>query len=134
MLRPLPFAEPDGLVRIAEKNDKLNFQALLVLGAELSLVAGTVAEFRAHGLDRRRELHPDGPGDPEQLSGATISPSIMPLLGLRPVLGRAFQEGEDQPGSPPVALLAEAFWKRRFGGDPKVVGSILTLDGSATPS
>jgi putative ABC transport system permease protein len=54
----------------------------------------------------------------------------MPVLGLQPVRGRAFREGEDNPGSAPVAMIGEALWKRRFAADPGVVGGSLTLNGT----
>ncbi len=46
----------------------------------------------------------------------------MRVLGLRPVLGRAFADGDDKPGGPPVAMISEALWRRRFGADPAIVG------------
>ena len=70
-----------------------------------------------------------GRGDPEQFTGGTISPSLLPLLGIQPVLGRAFRDGEDRPGAPKVAMISEGLWKRRFGGDPALVGRSLTLNG-----
>src|SRR5208282_4712578 len=57
--------------------------------------------------------------------------SVFSLLGVRPVAGRTFLPGEDSPGSAPVAILTEALWKRRYGGDPSVVGKGVTLDGKA---
>jgi putative ABC transport system permease protein len=72
-----------------------------------------------------------GRGDPETYTGSAITASLIPLLGIRPILGRAFVEGEDRPGAPPVALISESLWKRRFGGEPAVVGRSVVLNGTA---
>src|SRR5262249_11508761 len=72
-----------------------------------------------------------GRGDPEQLNGATISPSLLPLLGIHPVLGRGFREGDDRPGAAPGALISEALWRRHFAGERSAVGAHITLNGVA---
>ena len=72
-----------------------------------------------------------GRGDAEQFAGNAISPSLFPLLGVRPVEGRGFREGEDRPGSPPVAMIGEKLWKKRFGGQMSLLGQALMLNGVA---
>jgi putative ABC transport system permease protein len=71
-----------------------------------------------------------GRGEPENFTGATISPSIFHLLGIQPVAGRFFREGEDRPGAAPAAMISEALWKRRFGADPALLGEHLTINGA----
>ncbi len=131
MLRPLPFGAPDRLVQIAEKNDKLNLQ---FFGASvLNYLAWKEQNrsFEQMGIIGFATFSLTGKGDPEQLTGTTVSPSLFPLLGIRPLLGRAFREGEDKPGSPPVAMLSESLWKSRFAADRGVVGSQVNLNGIA---
>jgi predicted permease len=65
---------------------------------------------------------------PVQLSGARISPSVFDVVGVRPVLGRAFLEEEATPGNDRVAILSSAFWTDRFAADPDVIGTALVLD------
>ncbi|MEO8075860.1 MAG: ABC transporter permease [Acidobacteriota bacterium] len=72
-----------------------------------------------------------GRGDPEQYTGSTITPSLMPLLGLSPVLGRGFSDGEDRPGAGRVVIISDALWRRRFGADLHVIGQAVTLNGIA---
>src|SRR4029077_19170255 len=67
--------------------------------------------------------------DPEQLTGGTVTPSLFPLLGIKPVLGRSFADGEDRPGGARVAMIGEGLWKRLFGGDPGVIGRHIVLSG-----
>ncbi|MCP4658220.1 MAG: FtsX-like permease family protein, partial [bacterium] len=73
-----------------------------------------------------------GEGHPERLDTLVITPSIFPVLGLAPALGRAFREDDGLPGAPPVVILGDALWRRRFGADPEVIGRSLVLDGVST--
>ena len=132
MLRPLPFREPDRLVQVAEKNDKLN----------LPTFSSSVLNF----LDWREQAHSfedlaavgfanytlTGSGEPEQFSGYRITSAVTGVLGIAPVAGRAFTEEEEQPGAAPVAMIGEGLWKRRFGGDPGLIGRTILLNGTPT--
>jgi predicted permease len=69
-----------------------------------------------------------GGGDPEMLKGARVSANFLDVLGVRPLLGRAFIPEEDTPGGPPVAILSARLWKRRFDGDPKLAGKTAILN------
>ena len=73
-----------------------------------------------------------GGEEPERLRVVAMSASLLPALGRRPGLGRGFTAEEDRPGGPPVAILSDGLWKRRFAGDPGVVGRTVLLDGRAT--
>ncbi len=55
----------------------------------------------------------------------------MPGLGLRPVLGRAFADGDDKPGGPPVVMISESLWRRRFGADPAIVGQSAMVNSTS---
>src|SRR5262245_14614548 len=70
-----------------------------------------------------------GRGEPEQLDAVKVTANLFPALGLTPQLGRAFTPDEDRPGGPLVAILSYAYWQRRFGGDPAIIGQSLTLGG-----
>src|SRR5438876_468602 len=71
-----------------------------------------------------------GEGQPEQIQGFLASAEFFPVLGVKPVYGRLFQESEDKPGANDVVVIADSLWKRRFGSDPNIVGKAVTLDGS----
>ena len=129
LIRAMPLASPNRLMQVAEKNDKLN----------LSSFAASVLNYLSWKAQQRsfEELAAigngiytlTGRGDPEQFNGATISPSLLPVLGIQPILGRGFREGEDRPGAAPVALISEALWRSHFAGDPSVAGSHVTING-----
>ena len=77
------------------------------------------------------EMNLTSPGEPERLLGAKVTWDFFPLLGVQPSLGRGFLREEDRPGGRPMVLLSHELWRRRFGSDPKVVGTSLQLDGDA---
>ena len=67
-------------------------------------------------------------GEPERLRAGFMSGDALPLLGVAPARGRAFTTDDDRPGAPRVVLLGDGLWRRRFGGDPAIVGRTVVLD------
>ena len=132
LLRPLPFDDPSRLVQVAEKNDRLG---LPVFGSSvLNYLSWTEAarSFDAMGAVGAGNFALAGDRDTEQIAGATITPSLVPLLGIRLVSGRSFQTGDDAPGAPPVVLVSERMWRTRFGSDPELIGRFLRINGVPT--
>src|SRR5262249_50504557 len=72
-----------------------------------------------------------GNGETERLNSGTISAGLFEMLGVAPVLGRTFTPEEDKLGGPPVVILSDSLWRRRFGGDPQVIGRSITLGGQS---
>ncbi len=66
--------------------------------------------------------------EPERVPRAGVSSSFFPVLGVQPAIGRAFLPEEDQPKKENVAILSDGLWKRRFGGDPKIVGTQVVIN------
>ena len=128
ILRPLPFQQPERLVQIGEKNDALNLPnfASSVLNYLSWKEQTQTLQLAAIGFVT---FALSGTGDPEQLTGNRITPSLMPVLGLSPVAGRAFTADEEKPQAPRVAMISEGLWKRRFGGEASLIGRTLTLGG-----
>ena len=127
LLRPLPYPEPDRLVYIA----------VSLRGEAFSPFAYTrdFAAWRKYNRTLTRiaaymgfHANLTGTDDAEWASCGLATESLFPLLGVQPVLGRNFLPEEDLPGAPPVAILEDAFWKRRFGGDRAVIGRAVVLD------
>ncbi|HEY7289857.1 MAG TPA: ABC transporter permease [Vicinamibacterales bacterium] len=130
LIRALPFAAPSRLMQVAEKNDKLNWPAFSASVLNYLSWKEQTRTFTDLGAVGPSTFNLSGSGDPEQFSGARISPSVMPILGIHPVLGRGFAEGDDQPGAAPVVMISEGLWKRRFGGDRSIVGRSLEINGA----
>ncbi|HSM03659.1 MAG TPA: ABC transporter permease [Longimicrobiales bacterium] len=132
LLRPLPFPEPERLVRLEQRREQapdVSVEAAYVdvvaLDQELDAFDGVAAW--ASGSGRLVEL-----GDAvERVPGKVVTWNFSRVLGVEPLRGRLFEAEDGAPGAAPVVVLHEALWRRRFGADPGVVGSTIRLE--ATP-
>ena len=70
-----------------------------------------------------------GGEQPERIQGFRVSPDYFDALGLRPLLGRTFQAGDDEPGKDALVILSHGLWQRRFGGDAEVIGTTVSING-----
>src|SRR4029077_19001957 len=70
-----------------------------------------------------------GDGEPERFTSVPVSQNFFPLLGVEPQLGRQFSADECKWNGPRVTMLSDGVWRRRFGGDPKIIGRALPFDG-----
>ena len=132
MIRALPYSQPERIMQVAEKNDKLD---LPVFGASalnfLSWREQTQTFEHLAGMGFG-PVTVSGVGDPEQLTANRISPALTGVFGIKPIAGRAFRSDEEKPGTTAVAMIGEGLWKRRFGTDPNLVGRTVVLDGAPT--
>ena len=67
---------------------------------------------------------------PEQIEAAWCSWNFFPTLGVAPAIGRGFTADDDRPGAEATVILSSAFWKRRYSGDPAIVGKKIWLDAN----
>jgi predicted permease len=119
LLRPLPYAAPEQLVSITGTYPNGAF-------AEMRRQVRTmeVAAF-ADG----RSFNMIGVGEAVRLPGTRVSAELFSVLGVRPVLGRSFDPGEDTAGRNLVVILSHALWQQRFGSDATVIGRSIELEG-----
>lgn len=134
LLRPLPFHEPDRLVKVSltspgspnePAEDDITWSYLKATTfAESQTTLETPSFYVSWQYTSR------GEDMVERLTGELTDSRYLPTLGIQPAIGRNFASDEDaSPGGPRVALLSDAFWKRRFNADPAIVGQPLDLDG-----
>jgi len=133
VFRPLPFQDPGRLVLVIDHNLSEGFPQF---PSSLANVLDWRAQSRAFedlAVFATGSFNLSGKDEPERLSGLRVSSNVLPLLGVRPVMGRGFLPEEDQPGGGHVVLVSYGLWQRRFGSDPSIVGQSINLDGlSAT--
>jgi predicted permease len=129
LLRPLPYEEPDRLVRLYTQYGTQAFTELSEPEfLDLRERAETLAESAVY---LAWSGNVTGDDEPERVSFAWATASLFPLLGQEAALGRVFTADEDRPGGDRVAVLGNGFWQRRFGADPSIVGQSLILDGES---
>jgi MacB-like periplasmic core domain len=128
VLRPLPFPEPERLVRVTA-----DFAALGT--TDIGMSAPELFDYRdrADIFERIAGLYPINANltqvdQPERVEVMLVSPSYFSLLGAQPALGRVFGPEDHHPGIAEVAVISDALWKRRFGGAPDVLGRTLRID------
>ncbi|HZS04061.1 MAG TPA: ABC transporter permease [Blastocatellia bacterium] len=121
LIRPLPYAHPDRLVRVTEAYPKGAIAALQEQSRTME-----VAAFTADS-----EFNLTGQGEAARLVGSQVSANLFALLGAPARIGRTFEAGEDRPARDGVVILSHALWRNKFGGDPNIIGRPIAIDGMA---
>ena len=130
LLRPLPYHEPDRLVRLASTDQENNLIRVGFSYSRFLEVQQRQHVFNDLALSIDNAFTLTGRGDPEQVIGQHASAALLPTLGLQPTIGRNFSPDEDRPGGWRVALISKQMWQRRFSRDASVLGQELILDGA----
>jgi putative ABC transport system permease protein len=125
LLRPLPQENGDRIVRLYQPNADSETTGLSPLEIADYRAASAVADIVEYHSMPFTFL---GAGDPQGLQTGVVSANWFHVMGVRPVVGRVFRPGEDQPGSEPVLVLSWEYWQSAFGGDPGVVGTTLRMN------
>ena len=131
ILKPLPYADPDSLVGAWHV-------APGVMPGPLQQSAGTyfmereaAQSFQDIGLWDDGSVTVTGRGEPEQVESLSVTDGTLPILGVRPALGRLFTREDDLPNGPSVAIISHRYWQRAFNGSPTAIGQSLMINGRA---
>ncbi|HSD46075.1 MAG TPA: ABC transporter permease, partial [Pyrinomonadaceae bacterium] len=128
LLKPLPYREPDRLVRMLQASPKLGLPTWGVSQADFNAYREQNRSFETMAIYLSDGINLTGDGEPERLPVSNVTADFFKVLGVNPILGRTFQEGEDIPGKNDVCVISYGFWQRRFAADPNVLGRKLTLN------
>ena len=129
LLKPLPFANPERIVRVWEAprpgvtnaTQPKEFLHWKRLGSA----------FEAFAAEYSIAATMSGSGDPIRLPGKAVTADYFKVFGATPAVGRLFAPEEDQPGATPVLVLSHATWQTNFGRDPDILTRTIVLDGEA---
>jgi putative ABC transport system permease protein len=127
LIRPLPFADPDRLVKLWERptgGGRFEFSP-----PNFNDYKAQAHSFAAIGAFHGISVSLVGQGEPQRLSGTALSGEVLPILGVKPLIGRAFTDADDRSGYDGNIILSYGLWQRNFGGDAAVLGSKIILDG-----
>ena len=130
IVRPLPYAQPDRLVRVYTdfKGKGLTLDKFWVSGPEFDDLQRACRSCESVAAWSRGNASLGGGDRPVRVVAAFASHDLLPLLGVRPMLGRWYDASEDRPGDPTVIVLGYDLWKRAFAGDPGIVGRTIQLE------
>ena len=130
LLRPLPYPQPERLVRLYETmRDQAGWQGSVSFANFLDWRA-EAKSFDALAAYSTGSRNLQGVEVPERVVTLAATSNLLDLTGARPIAGRAFTESDDDPGAARVALLNEDLWRRRFGGDQGIIGRTINLNGT----
>jgi len=127
LLRPLPYSQPERIVRVLEAPPGGGRNGISTLNFLDWQHQNTCFEFLAADTGGSASL--TGHGEPVEIGGAKVSARYFDIFGLRAELGRTFLDGEDTAGRDHVVVLSHGLWQAQFGGDPAIVGKKIELDG-----
>jgi putative ABC transport system permease protein len=126
MLKPLPFPEPERMVRVWESTPQGRNGTTTLTFLDWKRQRDL---FEALSVENPTSAAVATGGDPARVPGKQVSTDYFQVFGVKPQIGRTFAPGEDQPGAVRVVVLSHAFWQTQFAGDPRVLNRDLMLDG-----
>ncbi|MBV9009707.1 MAG: ABC transporter permease [Verrucomicrobia bacterium] len=131
LIRPLPYRDASRLVLIWEQFATMGLERIPVSAPEFLDYEKAIRSCEQIAAFDYTAFNVGGEGNPERVSGAAVSPSLFPLLGVDPIAGRTFTLDEQGEGHDDRVVISARFWKRRFNSDPGLIGRTILLNGRA---
>src|SRR6266480_2756247 len=129
LIRPLPYREPQQLVLLLQHFKSQNLERIPVSPAEFVDYETRARSFEKLGAFGYTNFNLAGEDRPERITGATVTASVLPLLGVSPIKGRFFEPEECTIGRDDVVIISARLWQRRFNSDPQIIGTKILLNG-----
>src|SRR5215831_1582935 len=134
LLRPLPFNDPERLAHLDEKSSKAGMETMGFSFPDFTdwrARSRSFEEMALYAEDSFTLASGNATERAERIEGARVTASLFPLLGVKTAQGRHFLEEEDKPGGGSSVIIGYGLWRRRFGGDPGVIGRVAQIDGGS---
>lgn len=132
LLRPLPYGSPDRLVGVWNDLPGVSIHKAQQTSATYFTFKKLSRSLQSIGVYQDGSVnvsYPNDGADPQHISAAWLTASVIPVLQVPPLVGRGFSESEDAPKGPNVAVISETMWRTRFGSDPRVLDRKLEVNG-----
>jgi putative ABC transport system permease protein len=129
LFRPLPFAEPERLVVVGDRDNDGN-------ASNMGFTTFVDIRERSHTFETMAMMRSWAPtlvvsGEAERLQAVRVTAQFFSMLGVHPALGRDFRADEDRPDRRRVLILTDGLWRRRFGADPTVIGRTVKMNDAS---
>lgn len=132
LLKALPYPDSGRLIGVWYRAPGINFQGDLNIAPSHYFISReqnkTLEDLGVYDGDA---FNVTGSGDPEHVQGLDVTDGTLPLLGVRPALGRLFTHEDDTASAPKTVILSYGYWQKKFGGATSVIGQSITMDGNA---
>ncbi len=132
LLKPMPYANAERLVVVWENNVVRNRPTNVINAANFLAWKERNRTFEDLAIFIPSTVNLTSEGEPEEIEGMNVAANLLTMVGARPIVGRVFAPGEDEPGSEPAAIISEGLWVRRFGGRTDILGHTIPLNGQPT--
>jgi putative ABC transport system permease protein len=129
LLRPLPYPQPDRLVRVFTSFRGSGTERYAVSQPEFMDYKGLKQVFENAAAFSGASVTMTGDGEPERLRGIAATHDLLPVLGIQPLYGRNFESRDGRDGVEFVAIVTHDLWQNRFGGDRLLLGRVLQMNG-----
>jgi predicted permease len=130
LLKPLPYPHPESLVGVWHTAPGVNIKDLEMSPSNYFIYREQSQVFEDIGMYQQDTVSVTGVAEPEQVDALRVTDGTLPILGVRPAAGRLFTRADDSPGAPETAMIGFGYWRKKFGGDPSVLGRTILVDGT----
>jgi len=129
LLKPLPYPHSEQLAAVRLTAPGINIKDFELSPSDYFIFREQSTTFQDIGLYQGDSVSVTGTAEPERVDALIVTDGMLPVLGIPPMLGRVFSKADDSPGTPDTAVLTYGYWRRKFGGDPSVIGKTIVVDG-----
>jgi predicted permease len=129
LLKPLPYPRSDQLLSLHLTAPGINMDKFGASPSTYFILRDQGQTFQDIGLYTNDSVSVTGIAEPEQVRALDVTDGTLPILGVKPALGRLFSRDDDTAGKPETVILSYGYWRHKFGGDPHAVGRTITVDG-----
>jgi predicted permease len=131
LLKPLSYAHADQLVGVWYHIPGIEIENMPMAPFLYFIEREQNTTFEDIGVYQGDSLSVTGTGQPEHVLGLDVTDGTLPILGVKPVVGRLFTRRDDSPGTPQTVVLSYGYWRKKFGGSESVIGRPIMVDGKA---
>ncbi len=131
LLKPLAYPHPEQLIGVWHNAAAIGFDKLNMAPSIYFIDREQNKTLQDIGMYHGDSLSITGDGQPVQVRGLNVTDGTLPILGVKPLLGRLFTRHDDSAGAPQTAVISYEYWQHRFGGSRSVIGRSIVADGTA---
>src|SRR6266568_9281289 len=131
LLKPLPYPQAEQLIGVWHSAPGIGLKDLNMCPSIYFIDREQSTTLEDIGAYNGDSLNVTGAGEPEHVRGLDVTDGTLPILGVKPALGRLFTRRDDSPGAPQTVMLSYKYWQEKFGGATSVIGRPITIDGKA---